>query len=213
LASGSFSARTSFTETAALQAAFATDRVTLAAGASLVVEGEVELGTEIVFAGACALGRNSSVENGSILTAVRLGRDCQVRPYSILADLEAGPRNLFGPFCFIRDGCRVDSDCILGAHVEAARSRFACGVKVSHRAFIGDASIGSGTIIGCGVVFCNWDGAERRTTQVGEQVILGSGTLIVAPLTIGPRAVIGAGSVLTRDIAASARIIQKRRED
>lgn len=213
LASATFSAPTRFTDNVSLQAAFGTDRIGLAEGASLTVDGPIELGTEILFAGDCSLGPNSSVENGSMLTDVRLGEEARVRAYSVLAELEAGHRNLFGPFCFIRDGCQVDSDCILGAHLEATRSRFGSRVKASHRAFIGDATIGSGTIIGCGVIFCNWDGAGHQETQVGEEVMLGSGALIIAPLTIGSGAVIGAGSVITRDVAAGSRIIQKRHQD
>lgn len=213
LAIASFSAPTRFTDSAALQAAFGTDRIGLAEGASLTVYGEIELGTELLFAGECSLGRRSSIENGSMLTDVRLGDESRVRAYSVLADVDAGPRNLFGPFCFIRDGCVVDADCILGAHVEATRSRFGARVKASHRAFIGDATIGPRTVIGCGVIFCNWDGSERQQTRVGEDVMLGSGALIVAPLAIGAGAVIGAGSVITRDVCAGARVIQKRQLD
>lgn len=212
MASANFSEPTRFTDTATLQAAFGTERIELAEGASLIVHGTIELGTDILFAGACSLGRNSSVEKGSVLTAVELGDYTRVRAYSLLSELHAGPRNLFGPFCFIRDGCRVDADCILGAHVEATRSRFGARVKASHRAFIGDATVDQGTIIGCGVVFCNWDGAGRQRTHVGEEVVLGSGTLIIAPLVIGAGAVIGAGSVITRDVPAGSRIIQKREQ-
>lgn len=199
-----------FTDATALQAQFGTDRIALAEGASVTFEGQVALGTEIVFAGACRLANGTSVDNGCMLTDVRLGPDCRLRPYSILNQVEGGARNLFGPFCFVRDGCQIGDDCILGAHVEVARSRFGSGVKVSHRAFIADAVVGARTIIGCGVVFCNWNGARRQQTQIADEVMLGSGTLIIPPLKIGAVAVIGAGSVITRDIPAGARIIQKR---
>ena len=83
---------------------------------------------------------------------------------------------------------------------------------MSHRAFIGDADVGARTIIGCGVVFCNWDGARHQPTKVGADVMLGSGALLVAPLKIGDGAVVGAGSVVTREVTDGARIIQKRTE-
>lgn len=206
-----FDTPTRFTDASALQARLGTDRVSLAEGASVTFEGDIALGTEIVFAGTCHLKDGAKVDNGCMLTNVELGQHSQVRPYSILADLHAGARNLFGPFCFLRDGCQVGDDCILGAHVEAARSRFASGVKVSHRAFIGDAEIGAQTIIGCGVVFCNWDGSARQATRVGSDVTLGSGTLLVPPLSVGDGAIVGAGSVVTGDVPAGARVIQKRR--
>jgi bifunctional UDP-N-acetylglucosamine pyrophosphorylase/glucosamine-1-phosphate N-acetyltransferase len=163
-----------------------------------------------MFAGDIVLGTGSSIGNGSQLTDVTLGTDNHVRPYTILVGLVAGDRNLLGPFAFLRDGCIIVDDCILGAHVEATRSQFASGVKISHRAFIGDAEIGNGTIIGAGVVFCNYDGEMRQSTQVGEGATLGSGTLVVPPLTIGDGAMIAAGSTITRDVDAGARIIQKR---
>ena len=200
-----------FTDEAELQARFGTDRLSLGEGASVTFEGEIALGTEIVFAGACHLKGGTRIDNGCILTDVALGEHSQVRPYSILTDLRAGDRNLFGPFCFLRDGCQVGDDCILGAHVEAARSRFASGVKVSHRAFIGDADIGARTIIGCGVVFCNWDGGARQATRVGADVTLGSGALLIPPLGVGDGAIVGAGSVVTKDVPAGVRVIQKRR--
>lgn len=205
-----FEGPTRFTDPTALQVRFGSDRISLAEAASVTFDGEIALGTEIVFAGDCHLGDGTSVGNGALLTDVRLGESNQVRPYSILTDLEAGARNLFGPFCFIRDGCRVADDCILGAHVEATRSQFAVGAKVSHRAFIGDAEIGAGTIIGCGVVFCNWDGTARQATRVGARATLGSGALLVPPLSVGDDAIVAAGSVVTENVPAGVRLIQKR---
>jgi bifunctional UDP-N-acetylglucosamine pyrophosphorylase/glucosamine-1-phosphate N-acetyltransferase len=193
-----------------LQALFGLDRLVLEPNASVTFEGEVALDAGVVFAGHCRIGAGSRIESGSILTDVELGPHNQVRPYSILTGSKAGARNLFGPFCFLRDGCTIGDDCILGAHVEAARSAFGSGTKVSHRAFIGDAEIGEGTIIGAGVVFCNWDGAGRQRSRVGAHATIGSGALLVPPLTIGNRAIIGAGSTITRDVAPGAKIIQKR---
>lgn len=115
-----------------------------------------------------------------------------------------------GPFCFLRDGCVVADRCILGAHVEAARSTFASGVRISHRAFVGDAEIGEDAIIGAGVVFCNYDGKGRQPSRIGARVTLGSGVLIVSPISVGDAALIAAGSTITKDVPAGARIIQKR---
>ena len=161
---------------------FGTDRLSLESSASIVFEGAITLGPEIIFSGDCRLGSGVTIGNGCILTNVELGCENKVRPYSILSNVKAGSRNLFGPFCFIRNECTVGDDCILGSHVEAARSVFASGVKISHHAFVGDANIGERTIIGAGVVFCNYDGSKRQSTWVGSGVTLGSGVLLVAPL-------------------------------
>jgi bifunctional UDP-N-acetylglucosamine pyrophosphorylase / glucosamine-1-phosphate N-acetyltransferase len=193
-----------------LRARFSSDRISLASGSSLTLSGTVTLGTEVTFAGKCALADGTAVGNGSQLTDSALGSGTRVRPYSILTDVTAGKNNLLGPFCFLRDHCTIGDDCILGAHVEAARSRFGSGVKISHRAFVGDAEVGNGAIVGAGVVFCNWDGLSRQPTQVGGSVIIGSGSLLVPPLAIGEGAVIAAGSTVTKDVPAGAKIIQKR---
>jgi bifunctional UDP-N-acetylglucosamine pyrophosphorylase/glucosamine-1-phosphate N-acetyltransferase len=190
---------------------FQSDDIYLGAGASLKLRGKITLAPNVIFTGACTLDGPVSIEAGSQLTDVELGPDTRVRAYSILSALKAGNRNLFGPFCFVRDGCEVGDDVILGAHVEAARSRFASGVKVSHRAFIGDAEVGQGTILGAGTVFCNYIGeGGRQHIRIGAKVTVGSGTMLVAPLSIGDGAIIGAGSVITKDVPADARFIQKR---
>jgi bifunctional UDP-N-acetylglucosamine pyrophosphorylase/glucosamine-1-phosphate N-acetyltransferase len=198
-----------FTDEAELSVAFGA-RIALGPGATLTCEGRISIEDNVRFAGDCWLGDGTTIGSGSILTEVVIGRENCVRPYSIAEQLTAGDGNLFGPFCFLRGGCEVGDRCILGAHVEATRSRFADGVKISHRAFIGDADLGADAIIGAGVVFCNYDRGERRATQVGAGAIIGSGTMLVAPLTIGQGAVIGAGSVVTRDVAGGTTLIQKR---
>jgi bifunctional UDP-N-acetylglucosamine pyrophosphorylase/glucosamine-1-phosphate N-acetyltransferase len=193
-----------------LRQLFHSERLYLMPDSQVVFEGEITLGSEITFSGHCHLLDSTHIENGSILTNVRLGYGNVVRAYSVLSDFVGGDRNLFGPFCFIRNNCRAANDCILGAHVETARSIFGNGVKISHRAFVGDADIGDQTIIGAGVVFCNFDGTGRQHTRVGANVTVGSGSLLVPPLTIGEGTIIAAGSTITVDVPAGAKIIQKR---
>lgn len=193
-----------------LRETFSTDRIYLTEGGSLTLEGEIGLAPGVILAGACRLSGPIRIDSCAVLTNVDLGPDAHVRAYSVISDFVGGRGNILGPFCFIRDGCRVGDACILGAHVEAARSTFANGVKISHRAFVGDASVGSGSIIGAGVVFCNFDGSGRQTVQIGSNVTVGSGSLLVAPLTIGDGAVIGAGSTITKDVDRHAKIIQHR---
>jgi bifunctional UDP-N-acetylglucosamine pyrophosphorylase / glucosamine-1-phosphate N-acetyltransferase len=205
-----FDALCCITDQRALRATFGSDRLYLADAGEVLFKGEITLEPDVSFAGNCSIGDGARICMGSVLTDVRLGPGNCVRPYSILTGLDAGAHNLFGPFCFVRDGCTVADDCIIGAHVEAARSRFGTGVKISHRAFVGDAVVGANVIIGAGVVFCNWDGQGRQSTSVGADVVIGSGTLLVPPLMVGPNALIAAGSTVTKDVAANSRIIQKR---
>jgi bifunctional UDP-N-acetylglucosamine pyrophosphorylase/glucosamine-1-phosphate N-acetyltransferase len=189
---------------------FATDTLYLADGATLTVEGEIALGPNVVFEGANRLAGPLRIEQGCQIRDVALGKGCNVRAHSVLSGVTAGENNIFGPFCFVRDGCEVGSNCILGAHFEGARSTFGSGVKISHRAFVGDAVLGDDTIIGAGVVFCNYADGKRLATTVGTKVVVGSGTLIVPPVSVGDGAVIAAGSVVTKDVASGAKFIQKR---
>jgi bifunctional UDP-N-acetylglucosamine pyrophosphorylase/glucosamine-1-phosphate N-acetyltransferase len=84
-------------------------------------------------------------------------------------------------------------------------------VKISHHAFVGDANVGERTIVGAGVIFCNYDGLRRQATWVGSDVILGSGVLLVAPVSIGDNSLVAAGSTVTKDVPSGTKIIQKRR--
>jgi|GEM_PF-4643681 len=208
--SATFDDATTIRDEAELRARLGTDQIYLASDGAVTLSGTVTVGPNVSFAGACVIGAGAVIETGSVLTSVTLGGDNRVRAYSVLSDLVAGDGNLFGPFCFIRDQCEVGDRSILGAHVETARSRFGSGVKISHRAFVGDADIGADTIIGAGAVFCNFDGQGRQSTRVGARTAIGSGVLLVAPLTIEDDVTIGAGSVVTKDLAAGARLIQKR---
>jgi bifunctional UDP-N-acetylglucosamine pyrophosphorylase/glucosamine-1-phosphate N-acetyltransferase len=195
---------------AGLRSWFKSDSVRLRSGTQVVFDGETILGSEVTLSGYCRFHGPTRIDNGSILENVSFGRDNVVRAYSILSDVTAGNRNMFGPFCFIRDNCRIADDCILGAHVETARSNFGMRVKVSHRAFVGDAEIAQDTIIGAGVVFCNFDGKGRRGTRIGSAVTVGSGSLLIPPLVIGEKSTIGAGSTVTKNVAAGTTLIQKR---
>lgn len=208
-----FAQATTFTDAEALRTAFGTQHLHLAQQSSTTFMGRVILAPDVSFSGTCRLGDGCIVQQGAVLHQVTVGKGNRIRPYSVISDLTAGEDNLLGPFCFLRDGCIVADNCILGAHVEAARSRFAAGVKVSHRAFVGDAEIGERSIVGAGVVFCNYDGKARQPTRVGADVTIGSGTLLVPPLLIGDRALIAAGSLINRDVPANATIIQKRQSD
>jgi bifunctional UDP-N-acetylglucosamine pyrophosphorylase/glucosamine-1-phosphate N-acetyltransferase len=171
---------------------------------------DIAVGPNVIFKGDCRISGPARIEAGSALTNVELGRNNVVRSHSILSDMKAGDNNIFGPFCFIRDNCRVEHDVILGAHVETTRSSFGAGVKISHQAFVGDARIGRNTIIGAGTIFCNFDGHGRQPVSVGAHVMVGSGTMLIAPLSIGDDVVIGAGSVVTANLAAGTKYIQKR---
>ena len=189
---------------------FKIDNVYLTDGTNLKCSGYITLGENITFSGNIILTEGVIVEQGSNLSNVSLGNENRIRPYSIISNVKAGKSNIFGPFCFIRDVVTIEDNCIIGAHVEVARSIIYSNVKISHHAFIGDATIESNVIVGANVIFCNFDGKERQTTFISSGVLLGSATLIISPIHVGENAVIAAWSIVNKNVLPDEKIIQKR---
>jgi len=193
-----------------LRKAFKRDDLFLEGESSVSFSGKITLGSNIKFSGHSVMLNECIVDDGSILSNAIIGSHCHIRPYSIIKNTKAGARNTFGPFCFIRDDCSIQDDCILGSHIEMTRSNISSNVKISHRAFIADASIGCNVIIGAGVIFCNYDGSKKCSSNIDPNVTIGSGSIIVSPVSIGESAVVGAGSIITKNIGPNTKIIQKR---
>ena len=189
---------------------FKTDNIYLTKDSTLNCIGNISLGENISFSGDIILKDGAIVEQGSNLTNVCLGVDNKIRPYSILNNVNIGEHNIIGPFCFLRENVNIENNCIIGSHVEITRSSISSNVKISHYAFIGDAVIESDVVIGASVIFCNFDGKIKQNSYIAFGVFLGSATLIISPVKIGNNAIIGAGSVITKNILPNEKIIQKR---
>lgn len=193
-----------------LEELFGCSEVYFEKDAVVVFVGTALLSNGVHFRGLCEIGDKVSIDTGCVLNNVSIGAGTDIRSHSILNDCSFGKNNIIGPHCFIRDDTCVGDSCIVGSFVEVARSRLGVGVKISHQAFVGDATLGDRVIIGAGVVFCNFDGSGRQSSEVGVDTLVGSGTLIVSPICIGARAVIGAGSVVSKNIEDDERFVQSR---
>ncbi|HET9393906.1 MAG TPA: bifunctional UDP-N-acetylglucosamine diphosphorylase/glucosamine-1-phosphate N-acetyltransferase GlmU [Candidatus Rubrimentiphilum sp.] len=147
----------------------------------------------------CVIGPNSRLSN------VRLGDEVTVRE-STMFDSSAGDRASIGPFAHIRNEAQLGEDVRIGNFVEVKGSRLARGVKASHLTYIGDSEIGENTNIGAGTITCNYDGKRKNKTVIGRDVMIGSNTSLIAPVTIGDGALTGAGSVVTKDVAPGDRV-------
>jgi bifunctional UDP-N-acetylglucosamine pyrophosphorylase/glucosamine-1-phosphate N-acetyltransferase len=147
----------------------------------------------------CAIGPNSRLSNA------RLGDEVTVRESSVF-DSSAGDRTSIGPYAHIRNDSQLAQDVRIGNFVEVKNSKLARGVKASHLTYLGDAEIGEETNIGAGTITCNYDGKRKNKTVIGRDVMIGSNTSLIAPLTIGDGALTGAGSVVTKDVAAGQRV-------
>jgi bifunctional UDP-N-acetylglucosamine pyrophosphorylase/glucosamine-1-phosphate N-acetyltransferase len=121
-----------------------------------------------------------------------------VRANSHIEGATTGANCEIGPFARLRPGAELASNVKIGNFVEVKKSTIADGSKVNHLTYIGDAEIGTGVNVGAGTITCNYDGANKHKTTIGDDVFIGSGVELVAPVTIGAGATIGAGSTITK---------------
>lgn len=161
---------------------------------------DVLIDINVVIEGECYLGDGVSIGAGCILKNARIGSGTQVQPYSVLDDVTIGANATVGPFARLRPGTELADDAHIGNFVEVKNSRIGRGSKANHLAYLGDAVIGAHSNIGAGTITCNYDGARKHQTIIGERAFIGSNSSLVAPVSIGDGATIGAGSVITKSV-------------
>jgi len=152
----------------------------------------------------CALGRGVVIETGSVLAATRLEDGAHVKPYSVLEGAVVGRDTIVGPFARLRPGAVLAEGAHVGNFVEIKNARLGVGSKANHLSYLGDADIGERVNVGAGTITCNYDGYAKYRTTIGDDVLIGSDTQLVAPVTVGRRAVVGAGSTVTDDVPEGA---------
>jgi bifunctional UDP-N-acetylglucosamine pyrophosphorylase/glucosamine-1-phosphate N-acetyltransferase len=133
----------------------------------------------------------------------------KIRAFSHLEGCTIGAGAVVGPFARLRPGAVLGADVHVGNFVEVKEATLGVGVKANHLAYLGDAEIGAGTNIGAGTITCNYDGYDKHRTIIGTNVFIGSDTALVAPVTVGDGAIVGAGSVITRDVSPDALVIAR----
>jgi len=181
----------------------------------LDVRGEVELGRNVLFdvgvvlEGAVELGDDVSVGAYSMLRDVSVGAGSVIKPYSIVEDAQIGARCFIGPYARIRPQTVLADEVHVGNFVEVKKSVIGAGSKANHLSYIGDSEIGAAVNVGAGVITCNYDGADKHRTVIGDDVFIGSDTQLVAPVAVGDGATIGAGSTITRDAGAGALTLSR----
>ena len=157
------------------------------------------------FAWDTMLGRDVSIEPNVVFgPGVRIADGVTIRGFSHIegATIESGAA--VGPFARLRPGAVLEADCHVGNFVELKAARLGRGAKANHLTYLGDAEIGAGSNIGAGTITCNYDGFFKYKTVIGEGAFIGSNSALVAPVTIGAEAIVGAGSVITRDVEPGA---------
>ena len=165
-----------------------------------VLEGEVKLGHRV------------KLGPGALVKDCEIGDDTEVFAHCVLDGARIGAQVRIGPFARIRPGADLGDESHVGNFVEVKKSKLGRGSKANHLAYVGDADVGAGVNIGAGVITCNYDGAEKHKTVIGDGAFIGSDTTLVAPVSIGAGAYIGAGSTISKDAPAGKLSIARARQ-
>lgn len=170
---------------------------------------DITIDTNVIIEGHVTLGDRVRIGTGCVLKNCVIGDDSEISPYTILEDAHLDTKCTVGPFARLRPGTELAEGAHVGNFVEIKKARLGKGSKAGHLSYLGDADIGSGVNIGAGTITCNYDGANKFKTIIGDDVFVGSDTQLVAPVTVANGATIGAGTTVTRDIAENELVISR----
>ncbi len=182
--------------------------VTLADAARIDVRGDLQCGMDVfidvntIFAGKVTIGDGSSIGANCSLKDVTIGAHCEILANSVLEHCHIGDDCHVGPFARLRPGTQLATGCKIGNFVETKNAVFGCDSKASHLSYLGDVTIGKKVNIGAGTITCNYDGANKHQTIIEDGVFIGSDTQLIAPVTVGENATIGAGSTIRKNVPA-----------
>lgn len=180
-------------------------------GPDVRVARDVELLPGVMLMGATEIGEDTVVGPNSRLTDTVVGSGCTIdETVAVGARIDDGA--CCGPRAYLRPGAHLMEGAKAGTHVEIKKSTIGPGSKVPHLSYIGDTTMGAGVNIGAGSITCNYDGAHKHATAIGDDTFVGSDTMLVAPVSIGSNVVVGAGSVITKDVPDGALAVARARE-
>ena len=192
--------------------------VRLADPARLDVRGELQCGSDVeididcIFEGRVVLGDGVRVGAYCVIRDTTIGAGTDVLPHCDFARAAIGERVQIGPFARLRPGADLGADVHIGNFVEVKNSRLERGAKANHLAYLGDTSVGERVNYGAGSITANYDGANKHRTVIGNDVHVGSNCVLVAPVTIGDGATIGAGSVINKNAPAGQLTVARARQ-
>ena len=192
--------------------------VTVRDASRVEVRGTVEAGEDVVIdvgvvlEGRVRLGRGATIGPYTVLRDAEIGEGAEVRSHCVVDGARVASGARIGPFARLRPGTEVGEDARVGNFVEVKASRIGAGSKANHLSYVGDTEVGSGVNIGAGAVTCNYDGALKHRTTIEDGAFIGSGVELVAPITVGKGATIGAGSTLTRDAPPGQLTLARSRQ-
>ena len=183
-----------------------------------VIDAEVEIGPDTVIEpyvqllGATKIGSESRVRSYSVVQNSTIGNGVLIRNGCVLDGADVGDGAILGPYAHLRPESVIGEGAHVGNFVETKKVKLGKGSKANHLNYLGDAEIGAGVNIGAGAITCNYDGAHKHLTTIGDGAFVGSDSTLVAPVTIGPGAYIAAGSCITSDVPGGALGVGRSRQ-
>jgi bifunctional UDP-N-acetylglucosamine pyrophosphorylase/glucosamine-1-phosphate N-acetyltransferase len=173
------------------------------------IDVDVELGRNVALRGKTRVGHGARIDDGCILTDTEVGAGAYLKPYSIATETVIGPAAIIGPFAHMRPGTHLAADVHVGNFVETKKTVIGRGSKANHLTYLGDTTIGEKVNVGAGTITCNYDGYKKFQTVIEDGAFIGSDSQLIAPVRIGKRAVVGAGTTVTRDVAGGALALSR----
>ena len=189
--------------------------VTLADPARIDIRGNLRCGRDVsidiscVFEGEVSLADGVSVGAHCIIKDATIKAGALIRPFCHIDGAEVGPSSIIGPYARLRPGAHLGEDVHIGNFVEIKNSKIAAHSKANHLAYVGDSTVGQRVNIGAGAITCNYDGANKHETIIEDDAFIGTNCELVAPVTIGKGATIGAGTTLTRDAPPGSLVVTR----
>jgi bifunctional UDP-N-acetylglucosamine pyrophosphorylase/glucosamine-1-phosphate N-acetyltransferase len=192
--------------------------VTIFRPETCVIDAEVEVAADTVIEpfvqllGRTHIGAGCQIRSYSVIENCTLGEGVLVRQSCILTGSAVADGAKIGPFAHLRPGSEIGEEAHVGNFVETKKTKLGKGAKANHLTYLGDAEVGERTNIGAGTITCNYDGVNKHTTRIGKDAFVGSDSTLVAPVTLGDGAYVGAGSCITKNVPADALAVGRARQ-
>ena len=189
--------------------------VTFVDPATAYIAAEVEIGADTIIGpnvqilGGCKIGRAVRIEGTAWLSNVIVGDRCRIKLGVRAEDCSIGADSDIGPFAHLRAGTELAGHNRIGNFVETKKARLGVGSKASHLSYLGDAVIGAGTNIGCGVITVNYDGYDKFVTEIGDRCMVGCDTQLVAPVKVGSDVYVASGTTIVREVPDGALVLSQ----
>jgi len=185
------------------------DPATAYVGPEVTIGRDTVIGPNVVLRGRTRLGAGCRLDGTAYLVDATVGDRVHVRFGTVMEGAEVGADAVIGPFARLRPGTRLAERVHLGNFVETKQAILGAGTKANHLTYLGDCEVGPDTNVGAGTITCNYDGFAKHRTRIGARVQIGSDTQLVAPVSVGDDAYVGAGTTVTRDVPAGALVVSR----